>query len=305
MLWLPCRRALTLIELLVVIAIMAILIGLLLPAVQKIRDVANRIYCTNSLKQIGVGLHNYHDVTGSLPPALQATQRERWPNLSWLARILPYVEQPGLYANMEAAFASQGNSPNPFRNPPHKGAGAVVPLYRCPADDRQFQASHVTDAGQTFLVAFTGYLGVNGRDLRSLDGVLYRNSQVRLTEISDGTCNTLMVGERPPSWDLVFGWWYAGLGQSSTGSCDVTMGAAELNLRNAGIPQLNACSMGPYEFGPGSTQNPCDQFHFWSLHSGGSNFLFADGSVRFLTYNAAPLLPALATRDKGEVVSLP
>jgi prepilin-type processing-associated H-X9-DG protein len=84
------------------------------------------------------------------------------------------------------------------------------------------------------------------------------------------------------------------------------MGVAELNLRNAGIPQLNACPTGPYDFAPGTIQNPCDQFHFWSLHSGGSNFLFADGSVRFLSYGIAPdVLRGLATRDGGETVTLP
>src|SRR5262245_18956461 len=109
------RRAFALIELLVIIAIIAVLMGLLLPAVQKVRDAAYRTYCTNALKQIGLALHSYHDTTGALPPAIAERlpgDRYRW--LSWLARILPYVEQPALHANMEAAFASQGNNPDPF-----------------------------------------------------------------------------------------------------------------------------------------------------------------------------------------------
>jgi prepilin-type processing-associated H-X9-DG protein len=92
---------------------------------------------------------------------------------------------------------------------------------------------------------------------------------------------------------------------SNTGSADVTLGAAELNLRSVGIPQLNDCPTGPYSFTPGTIMNPCDQFHFWSLHSGGNNFLFADGRVHFLTYGAAPLLPPLATRAGGEAAPLP
>jgi prepilin-type processing-associated H-X9-DG protein len=301
-------------ELLVVIAIVGVLTSLLLPAVQKVRDAAARTYCTNALKQIGLALHNYHDTTGAFPPALaQKFPRDKYQWLSWLARILPYVEQPALHADMEAAFASQDNYPNPFFNPPHKGFSTVIPLYRCPADDRQYQAGYITDGGQTALIAFTGYLGVSGRNLRSYDGVLYWNSRVTLTDITDGASNTLAAGERPPSWDLLFGWWYAGAGQwdfsfggvRHTGSCDVTLGAAELNIKSVGIPELNACPAGPYSFTPGSILNPCDQFHFWSLHSGGSNFLFADGRVHFLTYGAAPLLPALSTRAGGEAVSLP
>jgi prepilin-type N-terminal cleavage/methylation domain-containing protein/prepilin-type processing-associated H-X9-DG protein len=308
------RPGFTLIELLVVIAIIAVLIGLLLPAVQKVRDVANRIYCTSGLKQIGLALHHYHDTQGTFPPAIAEHLRgDRFPWVSWLARILPYVEQPALYANMVAAFQSQGHHPDPFWNPPHQGFSTVLPLYRCPSDARQYAATAVADPGGTFTVAFTGYLGVSGRNLRSLDGVLHWNSRVALRDITDGASNTVVAGERPPSWDLVFGWWYAGAGQwdfgfggvRNTGSADVTLGAAEINLHSFSIPELRACPTGPYRFQPGTLHNPCSQFHFWSLHSGGSNFLFADGSVHFLTYGAASVLPALATRNGGEVVTLP
>jgi prepilin-type N-terminal cleavage/methylation domain-containing protein/prepilin-type processing-associated H-X9-DG protein len=308
------RRAFSLIEVLVVIAIIAILIGLLLPAVQKVRDAAARVYCTNALKQIGLALHTYHDTNGALPPAIADTRPpDRYQHLGWMARILPHVEQPALHAEMEAAFKSQGEFPHPFANPPHTGLATVVPLYRCSADARQYVATYVTGSGGELTVAFTGYLGVSGTNLRAYDGLLYWNSHVRFLDVVDGTSNTLLAGERPPSWDLIFGWWYAGVGQWDagfgdfryTGSSDVTLGAAELNLRTVGIPEMSACPTGPYEFRAGTIHDPCDQFRFWSLHSGGSNFLFGDGAVRFLNYSAAPLMPALATRAGGEAAALP
>jgi prepilin-type N-terminal cleavage/methylation domain-containing protein/prepilin-type processing-associated H-X9-DG protein len=310
------RTGFTLIELLVVIAIIAILIGLLLPAVQRVRDAANRVLCQNNLKQMGLALTGYHDIYNSYPPAIaESTGTTRLPMqwVSWMARTLRFVEQDNLANTMDAAFASQGAMPNPFLDPPHVGFATPLPLYRCPADSRQYQASLVIEPQfEPVVVAFTGFLGVSGTNLRAKDGVLYWNSRVRIADITDGTSSTLVAGERPPSWDLVFGWWYAGAGQldlagglPNSGSLDVTLGTAELNLRTVDIPEMNACPDGPFSFGPGTIDNPCDQFHFWSLHSGGSNFLFADGSVHFLTYEAASILPALSTRAGGEVVSLP
>jgi prepilin-type N-terminal cleavage/methylation domain-containing protein/prepilin-type processing-associated H-X9-DG protein len=307
------RRGFTLIELLVVIAIIAILIGLLLPAVQKVRAAGERINCVNNMKQIGLALHNYHDINGAFPQGIterpgSARDPREW--LSWMARILPWIEQPALYRNMEQAYASQGNSPNPFQNPPHMGLAHVLTILRCPSDFRQYRATYA--GGLT--VAFTGYLGCNGQNLRTYDGILYWNSKVRMADITDGTSNTFLVGERPPSWDMVFGWWYAGAGQwdysfgsvRNSGSSDVTLGGAEINIRSNGIPQMNACPVGPYAYTDGTILNPCDQFHFWSLHSAGANFLFGDGSCRLLGYTAgAPLMVGLSTRAGGEAVSPP
>jgi prepilin-type processing-associated H-X9-DG protein len=297
----PRRTALTLAELLVVIAIIAVLLGLLVPAVQKLREAAARLQCGNNLKQIGLALHHYHDQEGALPPAL-STQSYRY--LSWMGRLLPYAEQDARWQEVAANYRA---SPRPWFNPPHR-TDAVVPLYTCPSDPRVRTPATVTvqiappSAGSgpvrsvSLSVGLTSYLGVEGVDLNSRDGVLFANSSTRLADITDGLSQTLLVGERPPSADLEYGWWYAGPGQSRTGSTDVVLGAREVNVSQPGCPP------GQYAFGPGSFNGRCDLFHFWSPHPGGGQFLFADGSVHFLAYSAAPVLPALATRSGGEAV---
>lgn len=285
----------TLVEVLVVIAIIAVLIGLLLPAVQKVRAAAARAGCQNNLKQIALAAHNMESAAGAFPPGLgKRGAGERYPFLGWLGRLLPYVEQPALWATVEDAYADQGNAPNPFI-PPHVGIRTPLAVYACPADARQRDA-HSTRMG--YFVAVTGYLGVAGQNDALNDGVLYLGSQVRVTDILDGTSNTLLAGERPPSPDYWYGWWYA----SGPGIGDTVLGVRNRNSR--GDPETSSCPPGPYQFGPGKTDNMCDTFHFWSLHPGGAHFALCDGSVRFLSYSADSLLPALATRAGGEVVSL-
>ncbi len=155
-----------------------------------------------------------------------------------------------------------------------------------------------------FYVAFTSYLGISGQNQGSKDGMLFQNSRTRLEDATDGTSNTLLVGERPPSADFQFGWWYAGVGFHFSGAGDTILGVRETNLPPI-VPGAQKCPPGAYPFMPGSFSNECDMFHFWSPHPGGANFLFADGSVRLLSYSANAILPALASRAGGEVVTVP
>jgi prepilin-type N-terminal cleavage/methylation domain-containing protein len=291
------RRAFTLVELLVVIAILGALISLLFPAVQKTRTAADRIRCGNNLRQLGLGLHNYHDRRASLPPGVTGQRRaEPYPRMTWLTRLLPYIEQDALWRAAQGAYAFQ---PWPYADPPHIGFSMPIRVFSCPADGRTLDPQ---ETHQGYRAALTSYVGVLGTAYNRLDGSLYLNSRVRLTDITDGTSNTILVGERPPSPDFWYGWWYAGYGQAGTGSIDMLLGARERNLGGGYVSQ---CPPGPYHFQLGRVQDQCDVFHFWSLHSGGANFLSADGAVRFLAYSADSVLPALATRAGGEAVQLP
>jgi prepilin-type processing-associated H-X9-DG protein len=141
---------------------------------------------------------------------------------------------------------------------------------------------------------------------------------IRLAAITDGTSNTLMIGERPPSKDLIFGWMFAGFGNSGDGDGDVILGISERHETDSPGPQTDPdgkpCSRGSpdpnsplaYKLRPGSLFNQCDQFHYWSLHPGGANFCLGDGSVRFLSYDVNPIVQrAMATRAGGEVFDAP
>ncbi len=296
------RGGSTLLELLIVIALIAILAGLLLSAIQKVRAAADRVKCQNNLKQIGLALHMRHDAEGQFPAGtLPDNGRESYPLLNWHAWLLPYLDQAAEWERVRSGYAT---APPPSRGlMGHPARADVIQVFTCPADLRAQVAWKLPTFGPDFRVALTSYLGNAGTDYRSRDGVLFLGSAVQLIHISDGASNTLLVGERPPSADLIYGWWHSGTGQRNTGALDASLGVRERNATRR--TQYAGCGPGPFRFSPGRYDDPCAAFHFWSPHSDGANFLFADGSVRLLRYSGDLVLPALATRAGGEIVGIP
>jgi prepilin-type processing-associated H-X9-DG protein len=291
-------RAYTLIETLVVIGLLGLLLSIILPATQYVRSAAARLACQNDLKQIGLALHAYHDQNGRLPP-LPVKSGFSDPNstLSWMGHILPQIDQQQLWAATVAAYR---NDSTPYHDPPHIGYSTVVKTYVCAADARLLSPL-ANEYGMA--AAYGSYLGISGATVLRGDGVFGREPGIRLTDVTDGTSSTIAVGERPPPQSLQVGRWYTGTSPITWTNCT----GPELTIPAIGSLPNNdpLCSMTPLHFHYGRLDNPCDRLHLWSLHSGGANFAFADGSVRFLSYSADSIMPALATRAGGEMVAIP
>jgi len=336
------RRAFTLVELLVVIAIIGVLVSLLLPAVQAARESARRTQCTNHLKQMALAMHNFHDTYQKFPSAHQIPKSSggtfakldpaagyasnaypsEGPYWSWATRIAPYLEMGNFCTaiNINAwpwwQYQGAGKAWNAVR----------CPIFRCASDPRS-NLEWVETANARNVAALTDYLGVSGRNqfreatVDGQDGVLFINSGVRIAEISDGTSNTLLMGERPPSNTLEFGWQWAGAGDfPNFGAADVVLGVNERPGLNASATQYtpaNIASSTPDYFRQGTIKDPNDQhrYHFWSLHPGGANWAMADGSVRYMPYSAGgpqaaagaqpTVIEAMSTRGRGETFQLP
>lgn len=296
------RCGVSLVEVLVVLGVIGILLSLLLPAVQRIRERASYVHCQNKLRQLELACHNYDSAQGTRPPTYQKFRvGTRRPLVGWLVLILPYIEQDNLWRVSVSATQSQ-----PLRHlvPPHAGLLTVINTYFCPTDGRLAQP--ITD-DQGYTAAYGSYLGIDGgvqavgpmppSQWGVFSGDPFRG--ISQHSITDGTSSTVTIGERPAPGRLLAGAWYdPGIVETPWGYDSYGRGGT---LAVKVTHNVGRCRP-PFIFGPGRVENPCDSNHFWSLHPGGANFAFADGSVKFLRYSAADILSALATRAGGEVV---
>ncbi|MCU0706014.1 MAG: DUF1559 domain-containing protein [Fimbriiglobus sp.] len=327
------RLAFTLIELLVVIAIIAILIGLLLPAVQKVREAAARLTCTNNLKQVGLGLHNYHDQFNTLPPGysdannnpLVTPDGDLGPGWGWAAHTLPFLEQGNLFNQINfKVTVGVGVNATPVRQD--------LKILQCPSDPYQEAVSVYTSSFTTPVVtlAHANYVGCAGwiecfqgatgniipEDPSDPEsgvygpggrGAFFRNSRTTFGTVTDGLSNTIFAGERsgnhaPVTWAGA----YPG-GQTPAWHAEQP---ARPNVPppgpaydNADYAQAMVLSHGNAEHLPSPAFPIFDPDTFYSNHTGGCNFLLGDGSVRFIRSSVTPAaFQGMCTVGGGEVL---
>jgi prepilin-type N-terminal cleavage/methylation domain-containing protein/prepilin-type processing-associated H-X9-DG protein len=302
------RRGFTLIELLVVIAIIAVLIGLLLPAVQKVREAAARVKCQNNLKQLGLSLHTYHDSTNQYPPyyppGLASTDPRRYTE-NWTYLLLPYIEQDSVYRLPFTTRAQYDAQVRP----------QVIQTYLCPSNP----LPSTLDNPVTNL---TNYLGVTGRqrsDWRAPPNGVGQDTgimavvgpdgntpmKINVGAVTDGTSNTLAFAERPPTPDLQWGWGLRGNPNLDSLIWARYVVPPDTTSINGGRDEAGQpCPFPMYFQAPRNPPSICDGYHIWSYHSGGGNFALADGSVRFFNYSAGTTtIVGMSTRALGEVTS--
>ena len=319
------RQAFTLIELLVVIAIMGVLIALLLPAVQKVREAANRAKCSNNLKQLALAAHHHHDTIGRFPNGLHTVDTDggRYANgICWEVELLPYFEQDNLkkrwdYNDYRNNVAGDGNATT----------AQILPVLLCPSDSLPEPVVYFSSAGFSHYAYAKGFYGMSSYggnagtrsfplSLVTRDGIFAEDSHIGLADVTDGASNTFLFGERshedptfdrmtytynPAFYPLASAGLWAAVFATSGGSLFERFLSAPVPI-NYRVP----ADITENDFlGPPGAQNKrlCA---YGSGHPSGANFAFADGSVRFLS-DSIPLdiLQAMSTRAGREAVSAP
>jgi prepilin-type N-terminal cleavage/methylation domain-containing protein/prepilin-type processing-associated H-X9-DG protein len=292
----PRRPGFTLIELLVVIAIIAVLIGLLLPAVQKVREAANRTQCQNNLKQMGLGLHNYLGTNGTFPPAYSAMSLNSGPG--WGTLLLPYIEQEALGRQVPTGWPFWGG-PRAISTGPD-GGQTPLKIYRCPSDPAPVLNTDLGNFAVSNYRATCGTLAsvfytVN----QDMGGVMYQNSRVRIVEITDGTSNTTVIGEgryKAPR--------YVSTGNTLSSALWCGMSGTH-TVQGFGTYVWIDNVMWPTGGNPSWARDYVDEA-FNSNHSGSVQYLFADGAVHGLSQQIDPALRAhLGVRNDGLPVGTP
>lgn len=293
----PNRPGVTLVEVLVVLAILALGVGLLLAGVQKTRDAAARASCASRLRQLALAAHQFESAGHVLPAGCAyprgttADQTRFLAGFSWHSLLLPYIEQDAIWREILAAHQ---HDPIGESAPHYAVQQRVVRLFLCPSESR---VTSTMDAPVPW--ALTSYLGVCGTTPFRVDGVLNKNVDVRMADITDGTSSTIMMGERPPGINGEFSGWYANWGDLTCNVAQLLPAGTTTFLRGS---EPNCPDQRPSLY-PGSLNDGCAVSHYWSLHAGGTHFAFADGHVAFVKYASADILPALATRAGRESVA--
>jgi prepilin-type N-terminal cleavage/methylation domain-containing protein len=317
------RRAFTLIELLVVIAIIAVLIALLLPAVQQAREAARRTQCKNNLKQLGLALHNYHDTFKCLPMAKNTASNGAQTNFPAQARILPYLDQAPLYAQINFSLKAT--------DPANATAWAMtVPAFRCASDSDSMQAvaggrnNYYTNTGTIIGNSLPGTtVGSTNYGMPMPDGVMFQDSSVELGDVLDGTSNTAMMSERclgdgsngiatRKSDTFQPGVYPADANEAltmcrATNTSDLT----KQGKSNGGVSWLSPDHTTTYYYhvlppNDLSCMYPPSRISTTanSRHVGGVHVVMADGAVRFVSENIdVNVWRAVGTRKGGEIVS--
>lgn len=291
------RPGFTLVELLVVIAIIGILVALLLPAIQAAREAARRSQCSNNLKQIGLGLMNYHDTHNAFPAGWNKQSPNGQPDWGWAVMILPFTEQATLYEEL---------NPTERRLSQLYVAGAPaatqqllqtpIKTYRCPSDTLKALNTLITFGSTNhFRLATSNYVASVGTGSQTgtgaNNGVFYGNSWHGVKDLLDGTAQTIAVGERSASHQAAQ---WAGVGGNNS-------------IGNEHQPRTTARGGFVINFdytGTGAPQNQSKGYA--SYHPGGTQFVMCDGAVRFVSQNTnSTIVQRMAIRDDGEAISLP